>query len=342
MKLKKAFGVRRIAKIVSVAGLVGAGAFLSAAAASTYDVAADAQAKALTSWHETMRHLAPPTAGCFHASYPSVIWEKAGCATTSYRSEPHVKFSTAETVGNGNDYAAATANLTSSATGSFPVVTGVTSETDGTTANSYTLQLNTNLANGSPACASYGYSSCQVWEQYIYSSSYVGGVAQVFIQNWMFIPKGARCPRSGGWTSYKTSSYNGCYKNSAAVNSVLVPASQLANLKLAGVASANGNDTVTFTNDATAYAVSEPDSTLAIADVWKQSEFNIVGNGGGSAATFNTGSSVTVNLQVNDGSTNAPSCLANAGSTGETNNLNLGACSATGGSSPYIQFTESN
>lgn len=49
-----------------------------------------------------------------------------------------------------------------------------------------------------------------------------------------------------------------------------------------------------------------------------------------------------MNLQVNDGSTNVPSCLSNAGTTGETNNLNLGQCSAAGGTSPYIQFTESN
>lgn len=340
MQSKNTFGIRCIAKIVSVAGLLGAASFLPAAAST--NVAAAAQAQALKTWHETMRQMAPPAAGCFQAAFPSVIWEKTTCKATSYRSNPHVNSSTAETVGNGNDYAASTTNLTSSATGSFPVVTGVTSETGGTTANNYTLQLNTNLANSSPACASYGYSSCQVWEQFIYSSSYVGGVAQVFMQNWMFIPSRSRCPRSGGWASYKTSSYNGCYKNSAAVNTVMVPATQLANMKLAGSVVANGNDTVTFTNGGTAYAVSEPDSTLAIAHVWNQSEFNIVGNGGGSAATFNTGSSVTVNVQVNDGSTNVPGCLANAGSTGETNNLNLGPCSAVGGASPYIQFTESN
>lgn len=340
MQSKNAFGIRYIAKIVSVAGLLGAASFLPAAA-STADIAADAQAQTLKTWHETMRQIAPPTEGCFYAAFPSVIWEKAACEATSYRSNPHVKISTAETVGNGNDYAAATSGLTSSATGSFPVVTGVTSETDGS-ANSYTLQLNTNLANSSPACASYGYSSCQVWQQFIYSSSYVGGVAQVFMQDWMFIPARSRCPRSGGWTSYKTSSYNGCYKNSSAVNTVLVPASQLANLKLAGSVTKNGNDTVTFTNGTNAYSVSQSDSTLGAASVWNQSEFNIVGNGGGSAATFNSGSSVTVNVQVNDGSTNAPSCLANAGSTGETNNLNLGSCSAVGGTSPYIRFTESN
>lgn len=341
MPFKNAFGIRCIAKIVSVAGLLCAASFLPVAA-STADIAAAAQAQAFKTWHKTMRQMAPPVAGCFKASFPSVIWEKATCEATSYRSNPRVKTSTAETVGNGNDYAAGTANLTSAATGSFPVVTGVTSETDGTTANSYTLQLNTNLANSSPACASYGYASCQVWEQFIYSSSYASGVAQVFMQNWMFIPRKARCPRGGGWTSYKTSSYNGCYKNSSAVNTTTVPATQLASLKLAGAVVASGNDTVTFTNGATVYAVSEPDTTLGMAYVWNQSEYNIVGNGGGSAATFNAGSSITVNLQVNDNSTNAPSCLANAGSTGETNNLNLGSCSALGGSSPYIQFTEAN
>jgi hypothetical protein len=342
MQSKNTFGVRRIAKIASVAGLLGAVSLLSTAAASTNDIAAEAQAQALKTWHETMRQMAPPTEGCFQAAFPSVIWEKAICEATSYRSNPHVKSSATETVGNGNDYAAATSGLTSSATGTFPVVTGVTSETDGTTANSYTLQLNTNIASSSPACASYGYSSCQVWQQFIYSSSYVGGVAQVFMQDWMFIPKGAKCPRTGGWTAYKTSSYSGCYKNSNAVNTALVPASQLANLKLAGSVTKNGNDTVTFTNGTNAYAVSQADSTLGAAYVWNQSEFNIVGNGGGSAATFNSGSSVTVNLQVTDGSTNAPSCLANDGTTGETNNLNLGSCSAVGGTSPYIQFTESN
>jgi hypothetical protein len=340
MQFKQVSAVRRLAKLISLATLFGAGALLCAAEASTYDAAADAQAQALKSWHETMRHTAPPTAGCFHAAYPSVIWEQASCGTTSYRSNPHVNAGAAETVGNGNDYAAGTANLTSSATGSFPVVTGLTSETGSGGANDYTLQLNTNLANGSPACASYGYSSCQVWEQFIYSSNYGGAGAQAFIQNWMFIPTHARCP--GGWNHYRTTSYNGCYKNSSAINTVLVPATQLANMKLAGAVTANGNDTVTFTNGANAYAVSETDSTLGIAHVWNQSEFNIVGNGGGSAATFNTGTSVTVNVQVNDGSTNAPSCLANAGTTGETNNLNLGSCSATGGTSPYIQFTESN
>jgi hypothetical protein len=34
--------------------------------------------------------------------------------------------------------------------------------------------------------------------------------------------------------------------------------------------------------------------------------------------------------------------VANDGSTGETNNLNLGTCTTASGTNPSIQFTESN
>ncbi|MFC6839377.1 hypothetical protein [Xanthomonas theicola] len=67
-----------------------------------------------------------------------------------------------------------------------------------------------------------------------------------------------------------------------------------------------------------------------------------MGNAAGSRANFNCGSSVTVKLAVRNGSTAAPTCAANAGTTGETNNLNLGSCTAAGGSMPSITFTEAN
>jgi hypothetical protein len=67
-----------------------------------------------------------------------------------------------------------------------------------------------------------------------------------------------------------------------------------------------------------------------------------VGNAGGSRAQFNSGSSVSVKIALTDGSTAAPKCVAGAGSTGETNNLNLGSCSAAAGTNPSVQFTESN
>lgn len=327
--------IHRVAVVVGAAAL---GSMVSA-----LSVAAPAQS--LKAWHETMRHTPPPMVGCFHASYPSSTWIWEACGTTDYRSRPPVGLGRhqqpsgtgQQTVGNGDDYAALTTGLTNSATGSFPSVSDLTSET-GSGAPGYTLQLNTNVSGSSRACAGYGYSSCQVWQQFIYSSDYTGGNAQVFIQNWLFIPTGARCPT--GWTTYDTSSYNGCYENSGAVNVPSVPATQLASLKLAGSVVADGADTVTFTDGTTAYAVSEYDTTLDIADVWNLSEFNVVGNGGGSQAQFNYGTWVTVKLQVNDGSTSAPTCLASTGTTGETNNLTLGSCSTSGGAAPYIQFVE--
>lgn len=47
-------------------------------------------------------------------------------------------------------------------------------------------------------------------------------------------------------------------------------------------------------------------------------------------------------ITATSGSTAAPTCISNDGTTGETNNLNLGPCTGTGGATPNIQFTESN
>ena len=104
-----------------------------------------------------------------------------------------------------------------------------------------------------------------------------------------------------------------------------------------------GNDSVIFSYGSDSYSITGKDSVLDISSVWKEAEFNVVGNAGGSRADFNSGSSIEVTLGLSDGSAAAPSCLANGGTTGETNNLNLGTCSTwtlfgTGG----IQFKESN
>lgn len=323
---------RSVLSLVCIAALAGAAPFASAASAT---------AEEMKAWHEAIKNNPPTTEGCFHAAYPSMVWEAEECGPApQYRSDPRV-----DTVGNGYDYSAMTGGLTRSATGSFPVETGVTSASNG----QYTVQLNTNLGNGTSAfCASLGYASCQTWEQFIYSSSYPGnagtGVSgpQAFIQNWLFIPSHKRCPP--GWNSYRTSSYNGCYKNSLGVAADAVALSGLSSTKLSGSASTTGLDVVTFTHGTVAKSVSQSGQTLDIGATWNESEFNVVGNGGGSAATFNAGSSLTVDVAVNDGTSNAPTCVgpSNGGTTGETNNLNLGSCSAFGGTTPYIQFTQSN
>jgi hypothetical protein len=113
-------------------------------------------------------------------------------------------------------------------------------------------------------------------------------------------------------------------------------------MSLTGTAVSGGNDTAVFNNGTTAYSLTASDSVVDIAQVWQQSEFNIVGDAGGSRADFNRGASITVKVAVTDGSTATPSCVADSGTTGETNNLNLSTCTASGGSSPSISFKESD
>ncbi|SFS08969.1 hypothetical protein SAMN05216570_2489 [Dyella sp. OK004] len=350
-------GVRRMIQIAIVSSLASAAWLPSAFAAQAGDSHIDAvETQAHADWRETMAHSAAPAEGCYQADYPSILWKQVGCNVAPARfhsipPHPHahptaLARGATQTTGNGNDYAIQTSTLIKSTTGTFPSVTGVTSEQGvGVPAfggggilgpNEYTLQINSNFDGSTAACRSH--SGCTVWQQFIYSPDYnVNGQAAVFMQYWLIGYGGTSCPSGFG-----SDGGGDCYKNSAAVAVPDIPATQLANLKLSGTVVSGGNDTVTFTNGTKAYSISGKDSVLYLAQVWKESEFNVVGNAGGSEAVFNSGSSVTVKVAVNDGSTATPTCAANSGTTGETNNFNLGNCTASGGSTPYIQFTESN
>jgi hypothetical protein len=343
-----------------------------------------ASTKEFAEWRESMtqkRDALVSEGGCFKATFPDSEWEAVSCSVapeypvgraggfpshlakhlgpgpvTSTEPETTAPDSAAsadgvrtDTVGNGTAWAAKTTGAyVTSSEGSFPSVTGVTSENDGGTANLYGLQLNSYFfPSNSTACQGARLpsgTSCYQWEQFLYTPEYTNSTQYyVYIQYWLFAVDSTgtfksvrRCP--SGWSNYSGQ----CYKNSS---SVTVPASvqvisNLKNLKLKGSIS-GGNDTVTLTNGTTLYSVSASDGVTNLASGWNYSEFNLFGAGGGSAATFNAGSSITVKISMNNGSTAAPTCV-NYGTTGETNNLNLGTCSGTGGTSPYIQFTESN
>lgn len=290
----------------------------------------DAEAIARENWREEMAAVPTPGEGCFMAAYPSKLWTGVGCAEA-----PRVPFrptstGSAQTVGNGADYAIAGTGLISKTIGSFPVVKGVTSETGaGGASNTYSLQLNSNFMT-TAACN--GIAGCASWQQFIYSSSY----QVVFMQYWL-IGYGATCP-STAWNSYS----GDCYRNSAAIYAPQLPITDLATMKVSGHAVKGGTDTVVFTGGGVAYSVSGKDTVVDLATAWAASEFNIVGDGGGSEASFNTGSSITVKVAITDGSTAAPACIADAGTTGETNNLNLKTCTAYGGTAPYAKFVERN
>jgi hypothetical protein len=331
----------------AAAGLVGFTCLQPALAGPEEPATVDRTA--LESWRSTVEHITAPAEGCAKVTYPSYVWEKVDCSTAAPLVHPVLKkpHQGAEQVtGNGNDYVARSSGLTSKAVGSFPTVTGVTSEQSVGVPlfggggilgpNEYSIQLNTNFTGTTSVCAHH--SGCTVWQQFIYATDYaVQGRGAVFIQYWLIGWGSSRCPR--GWGS---DGGGDCYRNSSITTAPDVPITSLGGMTLTATATAGGNDTVVFTNGTTSYSLTAKDSVVDISSVWTDSEFNLVGDAGGSRAQFNSGSSVTVKIALTDGSTAAPSCIAGDGTTGETNNLNLGSCTTTSGSSPAVQFTESN
>jgi len=240
--------------------------------------------------------------------------------------------------GGSNDYAAEATGLITEAFGYF-AISGVTSEVDVSIfgggilgPNEYSIQLNTNERETTSACA--GHNGCHVWQQFVYATDYIDiGQAAVFIQYWL-LGWDSACP--AGWTQDGVN----CFANSLLIPAPDVPITDLGKVVLSASASASSGDMVAFDYDSEAYAITFPGGVLDISTVWKRAEFNVVGNAGGARADFNAGSSITVNLALLDGSNHAPTCIANGGSTGESNNLNAGACTASGGI-PHIQFIES-
>jgi hypothetical protein len=325
---------------------VAAAALISACCLQPSAAAQSADDAALDNWRSAIAETQPGE-GCFTVSYPDTIWQQVECKEFQPRVRPVLrKLTGGQIAGNGNDYVAQGSGLTSAATGSFPKVTGVTSEKSvGVAAyggggilgpNEYTLQLNTDYNGTTAACG--GHSGCVVWQQFIYATNQIeSGHGAVFMQNWIIGWGDSACPSGFG-----SDGEGDCYGNSKAVELANVSPTDLQGVTLRASAQSGGNDTATFTYAGKAYSVTEPDTTLDISQVWQQTEFNVVGDAGGSRAVFNEPVSIAVKVAIADGSTAAPTCVADSGSTGESNNLNLGKCHAVAGTHPYIQFPESN
>jgi hypothetical protein len=339
-----------VALLSAAAGLVGVFALSTASAAEALD---PAEAQARATWRANIEQIETPAEGCFHASYPNLAWEKVACRTGQPRAffvPRNVKAGKVDVVGDGYDYVAGVRGLISRTVGSFPIVVGVRSEESvGVPAfgdggilgpNEYSLQINSQFAPGSAACN--GIAGCLVWQQFVYSPDYLAqGVAGVFIEYWLIFeygqPPDYTCP--SGW--YDIPPYY-CVVNSNYTAAPDFPATDLGSVRLSGYAVADGSDTVVLSHDREAYSLTAPDSVVDLATVWNQSEFNVFGNAGGSEAVFNPDSLIFVQVAVSSGSWAAPECIINDGTTGETNNLNLGGCNGLPGPSPAILFRESN
>jgi hypothetical protein len=338
--------------------VVNASAGNAAARETATDRAVDPESVARANWRLLMAHNSTPAAGCFHASYPNIVWERVACKSgqsgahsVHARPRDDQAESTGGTDTGNNDSVIQVTSLITGAFGFF-TVTGVTAE-DGVSEfnnpitgapqgtlgpNEYSIQLNTNDFETTSACD--GRSGCTVWQQFVYATDYlgVGDGAEGFMQYWLINWNGT-CP--SGWNPSKGTSKD-CWANGPLTPAPNVPITDLGNVVLSGSANAGGWDTVSFTYESEAYSNSFFDFVLDISSVWTKAEFNVVGSGGGSRANFNTGSSITVNLYVADGTNDKPKCKANGGTTGESNNLNIVSCTPYGGDLPYIRLTESN
>ena len=315
------------AQAASIAGV----AMIAACLAQAAGAAPTPQDVAHETWRAAIAHTPVPQRGCFTASYPDKRWTAVACTTAPLTPLlPRDGGRRSFTVGDGNDYTAQVTGLISSGEGSFPAISKLKSETGGGAANQYTLQMNSQFF-ASPRCSgAKDPSSCLGWEQFVY---YTGG--STFMQYWL-INYAAKCP--SGWMAYSSD----CYTNSRAVSTPAFSAKKLHTLKVTGSAVAGGIDTVTLSTPTKAYSTTGDDSVVTLAGYWNAAEYNVFGPGSGSEASFNKGASITVLIALTDGLSAAPSCVPDSGTTAETNNLNLGACTASGGATPSVMFTETD
>ena len=118
-----------IKRVLIAAGLAAAVAAPAWATEPEADVSPDSAAHA--QWRAIMAQNSAPSEGCFHASYPNIVWEKLDCQIGKPRVRPTRAKPTnpeLQVVGNTNDYVAKATGLINTASGGF-ATKGVKSET---------------------------------------------------------------------------------------------------------------------------------------------------------------------------------------------------------------------
>ncbi len=361
----------RVTLLVTMVGIAG-----SLAAQANKEITSPAEVKTRQAWEKTMHHTPAPKEGCFKSAYPSTEWVEVQCAPPpkSHNVRPRriTKEGGTEAVGGtgtgSNDLVALapTGHFFTNVAGKFRVVNGVTSETNVQVpayplsgisgSNEFMLQINTNSTTYSSACGSY--SDCVPWIQYLMSTNDIAasadtGKSVVFIEYWLLNYGGigktsGPCPTGFSDIEPDTKGYD-CENNGAAtvIYDGQIPITDLDQLSMSASAAAGGNDEATVIYKGVAYkSATVPDSYTNISSVWNQAEFNVLGNWNGWQAQFNDGTVLILESDVTDGTTAKPSCQYNAGTTGESNNLNFvpstssPVCCPYGGSNPSIEFME--
>ena len=293
-------------------------------------------------WRRVMSKTPLPKEGCFDAIHPSVQWVEVPCATGRHSPPPHRPMTTRTIAGSGGVRPLTSGTVSSGtiswAEGSFPSAT-VSGENDNGTSNDFSLQLNTqsNLTNSAitALCKSTATpSSCTGWVQFVYWE----GAAEIWYN---LIGAGSKCP-SSAWQNVSGSCYYEAPKTAAISTQAI---SNLVNMTVTGVAG-GATDTVIVTTGPGQMHAAINTSLVDLAPDWTYADFNVLGNGSYGTATFNSGTTLTVQLLTDSatGNTSAPTCGPYDSTTGESNSLTFvpGSCCTFGGETPGIQFSESN
>ncbi len=297
------------------------------------------------------RHI--PENGCSTAIYPANEWKRVPCTTLPKRLQniarrpPSLVKSKSSpflaTVGNGTDITAqATQGLITRVDGSFAKVqtTGVVNVTgDGKVVSNkdqFSLQINTNFFT-TPLCGKVA--ACRGWEQFVLSNDPGSPPAYMWTQHWL-LGLGSPCPK--GWGAVAGGD---CVLDSNGVSPPILSNVPL-NLKFLWMSAAvvNGQDVVTigYTSGATIANAVSSDSVLGLGSRWTESEFNIVGDLTLHNARFDPNTTIVINqdLTISGAASTNPVKSIVAGTTGETNNLNLVTPTCVLGQ--RVAFEESN
>ena len=320
--------------------LMGLGAFLLPAIGS-------AQSSDIEVWQETIKQTPPSQPGCFQASYPDMQWQQVFCTRPKnivppWR--PPARVSSAQSILpapiSGQGYSAnAVGGPIWAAEGSFLNVTGVTSIINSLpgqdTQNTYSLQINTDyfkIPGNSSICNSN--EGCQGWVQFVYQNTPAWNEGYLAI--WYWVLGTNSCPAS--WEAYGDYS---CYLDSGVYTSSQSISNFNTRINISGK-TINGQDSIVLTIGGNAYSRSIPSPLNELPQLWQQAQFNVFGEGGGSIAKFNNGSTLIVNTKIDNRTTNAPdsNCSVIRG-TGEENNLYFNSpCCRYAGGKPSIAFVE--
>jgi hypothetical protein len=221
--------------------------------------------------------------------------------------------------------------------------------------NPYPSNFSTPACNGAPN----GASGCYGWQQFLYSQTQglapvagqqslpgaPGTTPGLFIEYWL-MNWGTPCPALPSWAGtgkWIADGLGDCWFNGPMTYVPPQTAAELPGLVMTSSASAS-EDTVTLSTTSGLYTYQEP-NVLSLSKAWTQVEFNIFGDCCSTEVTFTSPTVLVLNTSIDDGSPNAPSCVANDGTTGERNSLTFEpnaspVCCPYGGSSPAIQFAE--